>query len=100
VEVAFSQQQFQITWAAMDVTARPTQPGNSPPLDFSGGHAVACEAQLLPWPASGIGCYTVLCKRCRRRVMVGTTGAPTDPPSVTVHCRATPDGVQYVPQGG
>jgi hypothetical protein len=90
-------QQFQVSWKAMDFDASDVvQPGTSN-LDYTGGHQPSCQIGLVPYPAPGVGCYTVLCVNCSVVASIMTRGDMNDPSSVTIGCMATRDGIQYIP---
>jgi hypothetical protein len=95
---------FQVTWNALDLPA-PTPPdgtapivvqGNGVALDYSQGFEPSCQVELVPYPAPGVGAFTVYCTDCKLRLTVMTQGVTTDPMSITVACLATPTGLQYL----
>jgi hypothetical protein len=55
-------------------------------VDLSGGKTPAC-CVALPYPAKGIGGWSVTCKRCSVRVALTTAGRPDDPRSVLLPCQ-------------
>jgi hypothetical protein len=94
---------FQVTWKALDLPAPATPDstapivvvGNGTALDYSGGFEPSCQIELVPYPAPGVGAFTIYCTDCKLRLTVMTQGVTTDPMSMIVACNPTPSGLQY-----
>jgi hypothetical protein len=54
-------------------------------MDCAGGAAETCEV-ALPYPARGIGSYTVRCDTCMVRVTLTVAGRPDDPARIILPC--------------
>jgi hypothetical protein len=91
-----AERKFVVSWQPMDLPAPSGPQGLGNVSDFSGGAYTTCSTALTPYPAEAMGYFTATCFYCGATAAVTTVGDTTDPHTVTLVCRPTPNGQQYL----